>query len=96
MINFLINFLIYLNFILFYRWLRIESQLLELDAQIKSNLGLDKANADQCLQAMDVMLNLSIDPLMLKKHPQIVETIKRVSEVKNVHYYFPREYNFFY
>ncbi|XP_051161140.1 PC4 and SFRS1-interacting protein isoform X2 [Leptopilina boulardi] len=60
------------------KWLRIESQLLELDAQIKSNLGLDKANADQCLQAMDVMLNLSIDPLMLKKHPQIVETIKRL------------------
>lgn len=60
------------------KWLRIESQLLELDAQIKSNLGLDKANADQCLQAMNVMLNLSIDPLMLKKHPQIVETIKRL------------------
>ncbi|XP_043288592.1 PC4 and SFRS1-interacting protein [Venturia canescens] len=60
------------------RWLRVEAQLLELDAQIKSNLGLDRADADKCLQAMDDMLALSIDPLMLKKHPQIVETVKRL------------------
>ncbi|KAG7201569.1 hypothetical protein KM043_004315 [Ampulex compressa] len=60
------------------RWLRIEAQLLQLDAQIKSNLGLDRANTDKCLQAMDDMLALSIDPLMLKKHPHIVETVKRL------------------
>lgn len=61
-----------------FRWLRIEAQLLQLDAQIKSNLGLDRANTDKCLQAMDDILALSIDPLMLKKHPHIVETVKRV------------------
>lgn len=60
------------------RWLRIEAQLLHLDAQIKSNLGLDRANPDKCLQAMDDMLSLPIDPLMLKKHPRIVETVKRL------------------
>ncbi|XP_011149488.1 PC4 and SFRS1-interacting protein isoform X3 [Harpegnathos saltator] len=60
------------------RWLRIEAQLLQLDAQIKSSLGLDRANADKCLQAMDDILALSIDPLMLKKHPHIVETVKRL------------------
>lgn len=60
------------------RWLRIESQLLQLDAQIKSNLGLDRADADKCLHAMDDMLALPIDPLMLKKHPQIVETVRRL------------------
>ncbi|XP_017799116.1 PREDICTED: PC4 and SFRS1-interacting protein isoform X2 [Habropoda laboriosa] len=60
------------------RWLRIEAQLLQLDAQIKSNLGLDRANPDKCLQAMDDMLSLPIDPLMLKKHPHIVETVKRL------------------
>lgn len=60
------------------RWLRIEAQLLQLDAQIKSNLGLDRANTDKCLQAMDDILALSIDPLMLKKHPHIVETVKRL------------------
>lgn len=66
---------------LFFRWLRIEAQLLQLDAQIKSNLGLDRANTDKCLQAMDEILALSIDPLMLKKHPHIVETVKRVSNI---------------
>ncbi|KAL2712572.1 PC4 and SFRS1-interacting protein isoform X3 [Vespula squamosa] len=60
------------------RWLRIEAQLLQLDAQIKSNLGLDRANTDKCLEAMDEILSLSIDPLMLKKHPHIVETVKRL------------------
>ncbi|XP_076280556.1 JIL-1 anchoring and stabilizing protein isoform X2 [Lasioglossum baleicum] len=60
------------------RWLRKEAQLLQLDAQIKSNLGLDRANPDKCLQAMDDMLSLPIDPLMLKKHPHIVETVKRL------------------
>lgn len=60
------------------RWLRIEAQLLQLDAEIKSNLGLDRANTDKCLQAMDDMLGLPIDPLMLKKHPHIVETVKRL------------------
>ncbi|XP_028046922.1 PC4 and SFRS1-interacting protein isoform X2 [Monomorium pharaonis] len=60
------------------RWLRIEAQLLQLDAQIKTNLGLERANTDQCLQAMDNILTLAIDPLMLKKHPHIVETVKRL------------------
>ncbi|KAK0162946.1 hypothetical protein PV327_006672 [Microctonus hyperodae] len=60
------------------RWYRIEAQLLTLDAQIKSNLGLEQADTDKCLQAMDDMLGLSVDPLMLKKHPQIVETVKRL------------------
>lgn len=69
---------------LFSRWLRIEAQLLQLDAQIKSNLGLDRANTDKCLQAMDDILALSIDPLMLKKHPHIVETVKRVSITSNI------------
>nr|KAF7425102.1 hypothetical protein H0235_007540 [Vespula pensylvanica] len=60
------------------RWLRMEAQLLQLDSQIKSNLGLDRANADKCLEAMDEVLSLSIDPLMLKKHPRLVETVKRL------------------
>ncbi|XP_020292586.1 PC4 and SFRS1-interacting protein isoform X1 [Pseudomyrmex gracilis] len=60
------------------RWLRIEAQLLQLDAQIKSSLGLDRADTDRCLEAMDNILALSIDPLMLKKHPHIVETVKRL------------------
>ncbi|XP_063976379.1 hepatoma-derived growth factor-related protein 2 [Diachasmimorpha longicaudata] len=60
------------------KWLRLENQLLQLDAQIKSNLGLDRANTDECLEGMEEMLGLSIEPLMLKKHPHVVETVKRL------------------
>lgn len=56
----------------------MEHQLLTCDAQIKSNLGLESADTDKCISAMEEMLNLPIDPLMLKKHSHIVETIKRV------------------
>ncbi|XP_034947377.1 PC4 and SFRS1-interacting protein isoform X2 [Chelonus insularis] len=58
------------------KWLRTESQLLTLDGQIKSNLSLDQADTDKCLQAMDEMLGLQIDPLTLKKHPHTVKTVK--------------------
>jgi hypothetical protein len=49
-----------------------------LDTQIRSSLGLDQANADECLEAMDQVLEIQLTPLMLKKHSHIVETIKRV------------------
>ncbi|XP_011310955.1 PC4 and SFRS1-interacting protein [Fopius arisanus] len=60
------------------KWLRMEIQLLQLDAQITSNLGLDRANTEECLEAMDEMLGLSIEPVMLKKHSHIVETVKKL------------------
>jgi len=33
---------------------------------------------------MDDILALSIDPLMLKKHPHIVETVKRVNDIQDI------------
>lgn len=51
---------------------------MELDAQIRSSLSLAKADTRRCLQLMDDMLAVNIDPLMLKKHPNIVETVKKV------------------
>ncbi|XP_011496080.1 PREDICTED: PC4 and SFRS1-interacting protein [Ceratosolen solmsi marchali] len=60
------------------RTLRIESHIMFLDTQIRSSLGLDQANADECLEAMDQVLEIQLTPLMLKKHSHIVETIKRL------------------
>jgi len=51
----------------------------ELDTLIKGRLGLTKAEPDSCLAYLDEMSALTIYPLMLKKHPRIVETIKRVN-----------------
>ncbi|PSN51470.1 hypothetical protein C0J52_00738 [Blattella germanica] len=60
------------------KWLKLESRLVELDALVKSNLSLTKADPDRCLAHLDEISMLSIDPLMLKKHPQVVETIKKL------------------
>lgn len=60
------------------QWLRVESRLVELDTLIKGRLGLTKAEPDSCLAHLDEMSALTIYPLMLKKHPRIVETIKRL------------------
>ncbi|CAG5096151.1 Similar to Hdgf: Hepatoma-derived growth factor (Mus musculus) [Cotesia congregata] len=58
--------------------LRTESQLIELNNQIKSYLSLEQADTDKCLRAMDDVLGLTIDSLMLKKHSNVVETVKRL------------------
>ena len=52
---------------------------MELDTLIKCRLGLTKAEPDDCLAHLDEMSSLTIYPLMLKKHPRIVDTIKRVN-----------------
>jgi hypothetical protein len=57
----------------------VEARLVELDTLIKGRLGLTKAEPDNCLAYLDEMSSLIIYPLMLKKHPRIVETIKRVN-----------------
>ncbi|KAF2893699.1 hypothetical protein ILUMI_12472 [Ignelater luminosus] len=59
-------------------WLKTESNLIELDAKIKSNLGLDRADPKQALEHLDKMLRLQIEPLMLKKHPPVVDMVKRL------------------
>ncbi|KAG8042386.1 hypothetical protein G9C98_005020 [Cotesia typhae] len=58
--------------------LRTESQLVELNNQIKSYLSLEQADTEKCLRAMDDVLGLTIDSLMLKKHSNVVETVKRL------------------
>ncbi|KAJ8688319.1 hypothetical protein QAD02_024114 [Eretmocerus hayati] len=58
--------------------LRVEQQLILLDTQIRSSLGLENANTEDCLEAMDQVFELPLTALMLKKHSSIVETTKRL------------------
>ncbi|KAK4884942.1 hypothetical protein RN001_001213 [Aquatica leii] len=60
--------------------LKIESNLIELDANIKKCLGLDKAQPQKAVECLEEMLKLNILPLMLKKHPHVVEMIKRLGK----------------
>lgn len=71
-------------------WLQTEMDMLNLELDIKSALGLRKANTSKSLVYLDKLLNLNIDALMLKKHPHIVDTVKKlrqyVGNIKNWDY----------
>lgn len=58
--------------------LKIEVQLLDADCRIKSSLNLSSADCDECLHAMDEILDLKLNALMLKKHPEVVDTVKKL------------------
>jgi len=60
------------------RWLKIEQRLVELDIAVKTSLNLKKPSPDRCIQALDELQELGIAPLMLKKQPDIVTTVKRI------------------
>jgi len=60
------------------RWLKIEQRLVELDIAIKTSLNLSRPSPDRCIQALEELAELYVAPLMLKKQPDIVSTIKRL------------------
>lgn len=60
------------------KYLKVEASLVDYDCKIKSCLGLDKADPKKAYEYMDLMMGLDISPLMLKKHPLIVDVMKRL------------------
>lgn len=58
--------------------LNIETALLDLDFKIKQTLQLTSANPDTCLVLLGELKELKVTPLILKKHPHCVETMKRL------------------
>merc|ERR1712071_153730 len=60
------------------RWLKTEGRLVELDYRIKESLSVNRPNCQAAIVALDELSTLSIAPLMLKKHPYIVETILKL------------------
>lgn len=56
----------------------IESNMLELDHMIKSTAGLNGANPDKCILHLNEFKQLNLNQIILKKHPNCVETIKRL------------------
>ena len=60
------------------RWLKTEGRLVELDYRIKESLSVNRPNCQAAIVALDELSTLTIAPLMLKKHPYIVETILKL------------------
>jgi len=60
------------------RWLKIEQRLVDLDIAVKTSLHLERPAPDDCINALDELNELALAPLMLKKQPDIVTTIRRL------------------
>ncbi|XP_055600211.1 PC4 and SFRS1-interacting protein-like isoform X2 [Uranotaenia lowii] len=59
-------------------FLKLERELVELNLDIKSCVGLAKADPEKCVELMDQYQKLKVTPTMLKKNPNCVETMKRL------------------
>jgi len=60
------------------RWLKIEQKLVDLDIAVKTALHVERPAPDRCISALDELNKLAVAPLMLKKQPDIVTTIRRL------------------
>lgn len=58
--------------------LKTEASLLELDLNIRSALNIKSADTERCITLLDKLKELRLTALMLKKHPDVVTTIKKV------------------
>jgi len=59
-------------------FLHIEAHLLDIDVRIKSSLSLKQADADACLASLDELIAIKVHPLMVKKHPELIDTVKKL------------------
>lgn len=55
-----------------------EVNLLQYDVDIKSSLQLTSADTARCIAVLEKYKTLEVTALMLKKNPQVAETIKRL------------------
>jgi len=60
------------------RWLKIEQKLVDIDIAVKTALHLERPAPDRCITALEELGELAVVPLMLKKQPDIVTTIRRL------------------
>ncbi|KAG5896441.1 hypothetical protein JTB14_022520 [Gonioctena quinquepunctata] len=58
--------------------LKMEADLVNLDAKIKNCLGLDKADPKEAIGYLEQMCEINFDDVMLKKHLHIVEMVRRL------------------
>ena len=63
------------------RWLKVEQRLVDLDIAVKTSLHLERPTPEECITALDELNELALAPLMLKKQPDIVTTIRFVNSI---------------
>lgn len=58
--------------------IRTEGEMLEIDLGIRTSLNIRDPNTRDCIRLLNRLLDLKLTPLMLKKHSDVVQTIKKV------------------
>ena len=56
----------------------MEQRLIDLDIAIKTAVHYEHPNMPKCLELLDELYQMPITPLMLKKQPDIVTTIRKL------------------
>jgi len=60
------------------RFLRVEQRLTDLDIEIKTSVHYEHPDMPQCIELLRELYKMPITPLMLKKHPDIVTTLRKL------------------
>uniref|UniRef100_A0A1B6H1R7 PWWP domain-containing protein n=1 Tax=Cuerna arida TaxID=1464854 RepID=A0A1B6H1R7_9HEMI len=58
--------------------LKNEKMLMDIDYNIQNCLCLNRADPDTCLKQLDELNAMELNSLMIKKHPEIVKTLKNL------------------
>ncbi|CAI9736128.1 lens epithelium-derived growth factor-like [Octopus vulgaris] len=64
------------------QFLQTESTLIQMDNEIKKSLQIDKTDVDKCIAIMEDLEALPVTQIMLKKNPDIMNTIKKIRKYK--------------
>ena len=59
-------------------WLKSEQSLSDLDMAVKRSLHFEHPDIPACLEALNQLSGIAFAPLMLKKQPDIVTTIRKL------------------
>lgn len=59
-------------------YLQAELKVLKIDRDIKSSLSVDQPVLDTCLELLQEYSELTISPLMFKKHPLLIDTLLKL------------------
>ncbi|KAK2722534.1 hepatoma-derived growth factor-like [Artemia franciscana] len=59
-------------------WLKREVELLDYHVKIKEHLSVKDPNCQLAMDCLDKLLELDVAPLMLKKHPYVLDTINKL------------------
>lgn len=61
-------------------YLKMEVKLMDLNLNIRKAAMVENADPDACLRHLDELTSIDIRPLMVKKNPEIVDTLKKLTK----------------